>query len=268
MSEEISTFSRVDAVANADSLVEFLDRTAAAHFAEINRHSFDLLRLRENSSVLDVGCGTGDDVRAMRGRLKAGGSATGIDLSQHMIEEARLRDRRSAFASRFLVGDVRDLLFADGSFDACRISRVLLHLDDPEAALREVSRVTRPGGRIVAIEPDFGTLALAHPDRETTRAVANAFCDSFAHGTAGRWLSVWLRRLGMREIRCEPHVVAIDAAFLRNGFQIEQAAKRASELNLASAERCSDFLRVLDDTAVKDEFFCSATVVVASATRP
>lgn len=267
MTEQISAFSHVDAAAQPGSLVEFLDRTAAAHFGEINRRSFDLLRLQENSAVLDIGCGTGDDVRSMRREIGPRGCVTGIDLSRRMIEEAVARDQGSAFASRFLVGDVRDLAFPDGSFDACRLSRVLLHVDDAESALREVARVTCPGGRIVAVEPDFATLALAHPDRETTRAVLNAFCDSFAHGTVGRWMSVWFRRLGMREIRCEPHVVRIDADFLRHGFHIEHAAARAVELKLVSSERRNEFLRTLDDMAARDEFFCIATVVLASATR-
>jgi ubiquinone/menaquinone biosynthesis C-methylase UbiE len=268
MSNQISAFSHVDAAVRADALMAFLDRTAAAHFGEINRRSFDLLRLRENASVLDVGCGTGDDVRTMRGEVGAGGCVTGIDLSRRMIEEAIARDRGSTLPSCFLVGDVGDLAFADAAFDACRISRVLLHVDEPEAALREATRVVRPGGRIVLVEPDFGTLALAHPDRATTRAVLNAFCDSFAHGTVGRWLAIWLRRLGMRDIRCEPRSVPIDADFLRNGFQIEQAATRARELNLIDEACRAAFLRTLDELDGREEFFCMATVLVVSATRP
>ena len=268
MSDPISAFTRVDAAVRADALVEFLDRTAAAHFGEINRRSFDLLRLREHEAVLDVGCGTGDDVRAIRREIGAGGRVTGIDLSRHMIEEAIARDRDAALPSYFLVGDVRDLAFADGSFDACRVSRVLLHLDNPEAALREVARVVRPGGRIVAIEPDFDTLTLAHPDRATTRAVLKVFCDSFAHGTVGRWLVIWLRRLGMSEICCEPRVIPIGADFLRNGFQIEQAVRRACELGLIDGERGADFLRTLDELVARKEFFCAATVFLIGATRP
>ncbi|MBN8888138.1 MAG: methyltransferase domain-containing protein [Rudaea sp.] len=268
MSEQISAFSHVDSAAQTGALVEFLDRTAADHFGEINRRSFDLLHLRDGAAVLDVGCGTGDDVRAMRAEVGARGCATGIDLSRRMVEEALARDCNSTFASRFLVGDVRSLAFADGAFDACRISRVLLHVDDPETALGEAARVVRSGGRIVAVEPDFDTLTLAHPDRATTRAVLDAFCDSFAHGGVGKWLAIWLRRLGMSEIRCEPRIVPIDAGFLRKGFQIEQMAKRACELGAIDEERRAGFLRTLDDLAAREEFFCAATVLLVSATRP
>jgi ubiquinone/menaquinone biosynthesis C-methylase UbiE len=268
MPEEISAFSRVDAATDSRSLVDFLDRTAAAHFGEINRRSIELLRLHEDARVLDVGCGTGDDVRAMRAAVGPQGCATGVDLSQQMIDEALLRDRASKLPSRFVVGDARDLPFEDGSFEACRISRVLLHVADAESALKEVVRVTRPGGRVVTIEPDFGTMALAHPDRETTRKVLDSFCDSFAHGEVGRWLTTWFASLGMKDIRCEPHVVRVDADFLRRGFQLERAVQRAADLKLAAAEHCHEFSRRLDEIAAHEEFFCIATVLMVSALKP
>ena len=268
MSEGVAAFSQVDASTSSGSLVDFLDHTAAAHFSEINRRSIELLHLREGTSTLDVGCGTGDDVRLMREAIGPRGCVTGVDLSRRMIDEAVVRDRAAALHSRFLVGDVQNLPFADGSFDACRISRVLLHVADAELALKEVVRVTRAGGRVVAIEPDFGTMALAHPDHETTRTVLNSFCDSFAHGAVGRWLTVWLLSHGMQQIRCEPHVLRIDADFLRHGFQIERAVQRASDLKLATAERCDDFIRTLDEIATRAEFFCTATVLMVSALKP
>jgi ubiquinone/menaquinone biosynthesis C-methylase UbiE len=268
MPEEIPAFSRVDASTSSRSLVEFLDHTAVAHFNEINRRSIELLRLREGAAALDVGCGTGDDVRMMREVVGPRGCVTGIDLSRRMIDEAIARDQASTLHSRFVVGDVQDLPFADGCFDACRISRVLLHVADAELALKEVVRVTRAGGTVVAIEPDFGTMALAHPDHETTQTVLNSFCDSFAHGTVGRWLTVWFQSLGMKEIRCEPRVLRIDADFLRHGFQIERAVQRASDLQLVTADRCNDFIRMLDEIATREEFFCIATVLMVSALKP
>ena len=120
MPEEIPAFSRVDISTSTRSLVDFLDHTAAAHFSEINGRSIELLRLREAASALDVGCGTGDDVRMMREVVGPQGCVTGVDLSRRMIDEALARDRASALHSRFLVGDVQDLPFPDGSFDACQ----------------------------------------------------------------------------------------------------------------------------------------------------
>jgi ubiquinone/menaquinone biosynthesis C-methylase UbiE len=266
--EEISTFSQVDAAGNPDSLVQFLDETAATHFSRINRTSLELMALREGASVLDIGCGTGDVVRAMRKLVGAQGAATGVDLSERMLDEALVRDQASILRSRFLVADAQDLPFPDRSFDACRASRLLVHVANAELALQEAIRVIRPGGRLVVIEPDFGTMALAHPDHGMTRTVLNAFCDSFANGTVGRWLTVWLKACGMQEIQCEPHAVRIGAHFLRNGFQIGRAVQRVADLKLGAPGRCDDFLRVLDDMAARGEFFCVTTVLMVSALRP
>ena len=56
--------------------------------------------------------------------------------------------------------------YADASFDAAHCERVLLHLDDPTTALREMPRVVRPGGTVVAAEPDSACFDIGHPDHE------------------------------------------------------------------------------------------------------
>ena len=123
-------------------------------------------------------------------------------------------------------------------------------------------------GALVLGLVDIACLTTSDPDRAATRAVLRVFCDSFVHGAVGRWLAIWLRRLGMSEICCEPRVIPIGADFLRNGFQIEQAVRRACELGLIDGERGADFLRTLDDLAARKEFFCAATVFLVGATRP
>jgi len=72
--------------------VEFLDHTTAVPFGEINRKSFDPLRLRRNAAALDFGCGTGDDIRMMREQVGARGCITSIALSRRMIEQALARN--------------------------------------------------------------------------------------------------------------------------------------------------------------------------------
>jgi SAM-dependent methyltransferase len=70
---------------------------------------------------------------------------------------------------RLDVGDAQVLPYEDASFDAAHISRVLIHLTDPGCALREARRVVRPGGWVVAIEPDFDGMRFDHIDPEAAR---------------------------------------------------------------------------------------------------
>jgi len=262
-----STFSQVDQSGATSFLVDFLDRTAEAHFAHINQRSFDLLSLHPASKVLDAGCGTGDGVRQIRNLLGEQGEVVGVDASQNMIDLARERDASSQYRSTFEVADIQHLPFEASTFDACRVSRVLLHVSDPEAALQELIRVTRSKSPVVAIEPDFETLIMAHPDRETTRIVRNCFCDSFANGTIGRWLPVLFRRLGLSNVRCEPYTISVTAEFLLESFRIGDAAQKAEQMQLISPAQTQSFLEKLHRAKEEGDFFAAAAVFLVSGQK-
>lgn len=96
--------------------------------------------------VLDLAAGTGASSAALaRG---TGARVVACDLSQGMIDVGRARHPEIEFVR----GDATALEFEDDSFDAVTISYGLRNVEDPDAALREMARVTRPGGRLVVCE--------------------------------------------------------------------------------------------------------------------
>lgn len=97
--------------------------------------------------VLDVGCGTGVAALAAVGRAGSGGQVTGIDINPAMLAVAR---RKSATV-RWIEAPAEALPFADESFDAVLCQFALMFLADRTAALREMRRVLRPGGRIALL---------------------------------------------------------------------------------------------------------------------
>jgi demethylmenaquinone methyltransferase / 2-methoxy-6-polyprenyl-1,4-benzoquinol methylase len=102
--------------------------------------------VRAGDRVLDACCGTGDLALA---DLRAGAAeVVGLDFSEAMLERAR---RKSA-AVRWIEGDLLALPFADGEFDAATVGFGVRNVDDLEAALRELRRVLRPGGRLAVLE--------------------------------------------------------------------------------------------------------------------
>jgi SAM-dependent methyltransferase len=99
--------------------------------------------------VLDVGCGPGHlSIRLAR---EHGLEVTGLDLDPAMIERAQANAERleaeGGGRPSFLVGDVAALPFPDGSFDLVVSTLSMHHWEDPSAALAEIARVLRPGGR-------------------------------------------------------------------------------------------------------------------------
>jgi ubiquinone/menaquinone biosynthesis C-methylase UbiE len=268
MNSNITGFDQVDNARDPQSLVAFLDHTAEAHFAAINQRSFELLALAHGQRALEVGCGTGDDARRLRQQVGKQGSVTAIDLSEHMLCEARARDAQNPWPTHFQQADVQQLPFAKHEFNATRVSRVLLHVPDVRQALREILRVTAPGGRIALIEPDFDTLVISHPDRDTTRHVLHCFVDSFAHGDIGRWLPVWLQEAGLSEIVMEPRVIPVQAAFLRGAFRIGDAAERAARVGRIKTERAQEWLATIDELAARSQLYAMASVMLIAGRLP
>ena len=98
--------------------------------------------------VLEIGCGLGTDGAWF---ARAGADYTGIDLTEASILLARKRFELSGLTGEFHVADAEQLDFADESFDLVYSHGVLHHTPDIEAAVREIHRVLRPGGRAIVM---------------------------------------------------------------------------------------------------------------------
>jgi demethylmenaquinone methyltransferase / 2-methoxy-6-polyprenyl-1,4-benzoquinol methylase len=110
------------------------------------------LELRPGERVLDLAAGTGVSTQEL---ARSGATAIGVDFSIGMLEVGH----RARPSVPLLAGDALALPFADATFDAATISFGLRNIVDPDAALREMARVTRPGGRLVVCEFSHPVLA-------------------------------------------------------------------------------------------------------------
>src|SRR4029453_3824073 len=117
----------------------------------------DLARLQSGESGLDVGCGTGTLAIAAKQRVGPTGTVYGIDASPEMIARARKKARKAGVDILFKNRGVETLPFPDESFDAVLSTLMLHHLprEAREQCAREMRRVLKPGGRVLAI--DFAT---------------------------------------------------------------------------------------------------------------
>ncbi len=154
-------YQRVDDDPNVDVLLAAMDATAGWD-ATIRLRAWERaqLALAPGERLLDVGCGLGEAALALAGDLGDDEELVGIDASESMLRVARANAADARCRVRFTVGDAGALAEPDDAFDAARSERTLQWLPSPAAAVAEVVRVVRPGGRISVIDTDWSTFTI------------------------------------------------------------------------------------------------------------
>ncbi|PKV88810.1 methyltransferase domain-containing protein [Streptomyces sp. TLI_146] len=172
-------------------------RTAA------NSAAYLIGELKPDARVLDIGCGPGT-ISADLAALVPDGHVTAADAAPAIVEQARAyAEGRGQRNMAFAVADVHALDHPDGSFDVVHAHQVLQHVGDPVQALREMRRVTRPGGLVAVRDSDYGAFTwfpeLPSLDTwlELYHRVARA---NGGEPDAGRRLRSWAREAGFTDI--------------------------------------------------------------------
>lgn len=257
-------FADVDASGAPEGYASYLDAVRdVGAVAEWKERSFGLLEPRPGAVLLDVGCGTGDDARALAARVAPGGRVIGVDASAAMVAEAGRRG--AAPGVEFLVADAARLGLPDDEVDGARAERTLQHLERPAGAVAEMARVVRPGGRVVIAEPDWATLVADPGDPGTMREVARAAAERVRSGTVGRRLHGLLRAAGLAEVEVVARVLVVtDAARAELLFDIDGALGRALEAGRVSAAAAARWRGEWAVAAARGDVIAGMTAFMAS----
>lgn len=116
--------------------------------------TLDLADLKPGESVLDIGCGTGTLAIAAKQRVGPAGRVCGVDASPEMLARAGKKAKKAGVEVMFKNGIVERLPFPDGHFDVVLSTVMLHHLGHKarQQCVREVRRVLKPGGRMLAVD--------------------------------------------------------------------------------------------------------------------
>lgn len=260
---EVNRFTNVDAAEKPAEMVAYLD-DATRLAAEGKRASYLALGLQPGMHVLDVGCGTGDDVRALAEIVGPQGRAAGIDSSRTMIDQALTRGTPENV--EFRCAPASAIPFADASFDAARAERVFQHLENPDEAAHEIRRILKPGGVAMLIDQDWETIVVAGAEKSLTRRICNAFTDHLANGWAGRKHLALLKGAGFHDVQVLPTAIQLPfapamALVLRIGVDY------AVQTGIISAAEGATWTADLQMAEERGEFFCAFTIFAALARR-
>lgn len=146
-------------------------------------------------TAVDVGSGTGAEVRRLAAAVGDAGRAIGIE--PHAGLRAVAEERSAGTGATFVDAEASELPFEDGTVDVIRCERVFQHLADPAGAAREFARVLRPGGRVVVIDSDWGTAVQTPGDADVVRRLAEFRDRQWPNPYAGRHLPGQLLRAGL-----------------------------------------------------------------------
>jgi ubiquinone/menaquinone biosynthesis C-methylase UbiE len=145
--------------------------TLAPMLASLCDGVLDHAELRPGARIVDVGCGDGF-VGFAALRREPTSRVTFVDISPALIEHARAEALRAGVADRctFVTASAQGLdALGSGTFDVVLVRAVLAYLDDKPAAVRELRRLLRPGGRISIVDPIFQDAAFAVAGIESQR---------------------------------------------------------------------------------------------------
>ncbi len=233
--------------------------------------TYELMELQEGHRVLDLGCGPASDTIALAGMVGETGRVVGVDADDEMVHEANERANAAELAGRVTheQADAASLPFDDDSFDSCRSERVFQHLPDPAAALAELIRVTRPGGRIVVLDTDYGSVSIASEFPEIERRLVEQYCSMMNGPFVARLLSRMFSGAHLDDVSVEPAPFIIEnMGVFSTVFVLDRGLREAEETGRLSRDEARIFRTDLERSAEFGGFLASANQLLVSGRKP
>jgi arsenite methyltransferase len=233
------------------------------------RQVLKALDLRAGEQVLDIGSGPGLVAYEMALSVGQGGRVCGIDTSEDMLAMSRKRCADKPW-TEFKKADAAQLPYPDDSFDAAVSTQVYEYVADIPAALTELYRVMRRGGRVLIMDTDYGSLVIHTKDQVRMERVLSAWNEHFVHATLPRILSRQLREAGFT-IRQRDVIPMFNPEYQENTFAkgaLSIMASFAVGRKGVSQEEANAWLAEFADLGKQGEFFFSLNRYLFVADKP
>lgn len=194
-------------VAEAAARLALLGGSAAE--GRLREHYLDLLAPLPGELVVDVGAGIGVVTAAIARRVAPGGRVFAVDRSAGLLEKARSFTRQAGFGHLVdcRVADARELPYGPAACDAAFCHWLLGHVSRPHEVIAEMKRVTRRGGRVLAVEADWGTAMVEPGDTDVTRRILDFAADRHLDAWVGRRIPNLFTESDLIHVAIEPMVL-------------------------------------------------------------
>ena len=229
----------------------------------------DALGVASGERILDVGCGPGFYVAELLEHVGADGSVVGIDSSQTMLAVAAHRCEGHDNVA-FYEADVNSLPVEDATFDAALSVQVLEYVADVPAALAEMYRALRAGGRLVVWDFDWAALSLHTAAPSRTKRILRSWDGHLAHPSLPQTLTAQLRGAGFDDVELEGHTFAANEfdPDTFGGFLVPFIARFVAGRDGISKDEANAWESEQREMARCGEFFFSCSQFCFTAVRP
>lgn len=219
--------------------------------------------------VLDVGAGPGYLAAALGRAVGPDGRVHGVDISEPLLGVARTHCEALPWVD-FSRGDATALTLPDESFDAVISTQVLEYVADVDAALTQMHRVLRPGGRLALVDTDWDSIVWHSSDPARMARMLDAWRDHAPHPHLPRTLLPRLRHTGFA-----PGAVQV-IPLLNAGFEADSYSNRMVDLiapyvegrGSVPAEQVRDWAVDLRECGARQDYFFSLNRYLFHAVRP
>jgi arsenite methyltransferase len=176
----------------------------------------EALALQAGEQVLEIGTGPGFEPYELATVLGPTGRLHAVDTSETMLQLSRQRCLDQPWVE-FQSADASLLPFDDATFDAAMVVQVYEFVGEVDAALVELYRVLRPGGRAVVVDTDWRSIVWEASDQARMTRVLDAWEEHLVHPRLGRSLPLLLKKAGLA-LRHAQVLNAFDLAFTEDRF--------------------------------------------------
>jgi ubiquinone/menaquinone biosynthesis C-methylase UbiE len=231
-------------------------------------HSYTFFQHINNGTIIDLGCGAGNDVIELAKITGADTKIIGIDHDPVMLQQAKEQSDGICNVD-FILSEAYPLPFDDETISGLRTERVIQHLNNPEQVISEISRILKKGSPFAIIETDWSSLSFYTEFVDVQKKVNAYYTDvKINNGFAAAKLVSYLQQNNFRNIQFEIHPFVTDSLKTANElFKIEQMITEAAEKGYIREQESLAFSGALQKADDGHYFACSVNLVIASCVK-
>lgn len=246
--------------------------TAAKLLEPIKRRSYELMRIEPGQTILDVGCGPGIDTIEIARLVGETGYVIGIDQDPEMVSQANTYAKKTGLNGyvEHRRSEAGALEFESGHFDACRSERLFMHLSEPEQVMGEIVRVTKPGGWIVVVDSDWGTLSIDTSEVDVERRLARFRAERvLINGYSGRRLHRLFKKQQLENVTLEISPIHLtDLTMVRYMTRQDEVEENALAKGLVTKQELERWRIDTKRADAEKCFFANLNMILIAGSKP